>query len=154
MADQRTYTLHEVADFRGEFHEIAGKLETVKLPSTAMWSRSPRNTTRPPTPQWSGHRCCSRSSLWPSSPKLNQLGQRLEGNIARRARDHFLHGRADDAGGLVVYRLLALLLMTRVAAMIVGDAGHLGDRELESMYLAIDAQFRFRPGSNSSEWWC
>jgi len=44
----------------------------------------------------------------------------------------------------VVYRLLALLLMTRVTAMIVGDAGHLGDREL--MYLAIDAQFRFRPG--------
>jgi hypothetical protein len=31
MADQRTYTLHEIADFRGEFHAIADKLETVKL---------------------------------------------------------------------------------------------------------------------------
>ena len=31
MADQRRYTLHEIADFRGEFHAIADKLATVEL---------------------------------------------------------------------------------------------------------------------------
>jgi hypothetical protein len=31
MADHRTYTLHEIGDFRGKFHAIADELETVKL---------------------------------------------------------------------------------------------------------------------------
>ena len=31
MAEQRTYTLHEIADFRGELHALAVKLETVEL---------------------------------------------------------------------------------------------------------------------------
>jgi hypothetical protein len=31
MAEQRTYTLHEIADFLGELHAIAVKLETVEL---------------------------------------------------------------------------------------------------------------------------
>ena len=46
MADQRMYTLHEIADFRGEFHAIADKLETVKLQLDQLAQKIPTRRER------------------------------------------------------------------------------------------------------------